>query len=427
MSELTVDFVWFFLIALGPWPFIYFSERRRQKPISRQVRDARAGSAGAGVVPWSTEQPLRPLPIAFPARAPRARIESLSAEQARRLSDWLAAWSRHGASSATTDRHAVEDKIARLYGDPGTRRLRFKWVHSPWSAWVAGMRDRETPNDEGDFPSTRSSLDRVCRELLQQLHWQVEWTLTERIRNGLGRTGAGRQDLQVIMNTSVFSWGASNERPVFRLATMDGTSSRFDPRTAFLTCCRDVLGLAYDDVASAGLDLFMRTAGCFGWWRPHENVCVVSEGPTVMHRDDRGRLHHPTSAAVRFRDGFSAHAWHGTRVPGNWLEAPEQLRPAEVLTWSNADLRRAALEIMGWKRVLEHLHPRTVDTDADPAIGQLLEVDLPQSGRARFLRVRCGTGRDFVLAVPQQMRTALEANAWTYDLSPAEYKLEERT
>jgi hypothetical protein len=146
-----------------------------------------------------------------------------------------------------------------------------------------------------------------------------------------------------------------------------------------------------------------------------------------MHRDQRGRLHHPNLAAVSFRDGFSAHAWHGTGVPGQWLKAPERLRAREVLAWPASDRRRAALEIIGWKRVLGHLSPSIVDANPDPAIGQLLEAVLPQDGPARFLRVRCGTGRDFVLAVPRRMRTALEANAWTYALSPADYHLEART
>jgi hypothetical protein len=54
-----------------------------------------------------------------------------------------------------------------------------------------------------------------------------------------------------------------------------------------------------------------------------------------------------------------------------------------------------------------------VDVDA-PHIGTLLEADLPDAGKARFLRVRCGTAREFVLSVPVEMKTAKEANAWTY-------------
>ena len=147
----------------------------------------------------------------------------------------------------------------------------------------------------------------------------------------------------------------------------------------------------------------------------------------AMHRDARGQLHHPSEAAFQFRDGFGLYRWHGTPVPQSWITAPDKLDPSRALTWSNVEQRRAAAEIIGWKRVLDGLRPLTIDKHEDPAIGELMEVQLPESGPARFLKVRCGTGRDFVLSVPRQMRTALEANAWTYDLEPDQYQLEART
>ena len=49
-------------------------------------------------------------------------------------------------------------------------------------------------------------------------------------------------------------------------------------------------------------------------------------------------------------------------------------------------------------------------------IGTLLEVDIPDIGREKFLRVLCGTGREFALPVPPDMKTALQANAWTFGM-----------
>lgn len=154
---------------------------------------------------------------------------------------------------------------------------------------------------------------------------------------------------------------------------------------------------------------------------------MLSERPRAIHRDAGGRLHHPSEAAFQFRDGFGLYRWHGTRVPRSWITAPDQLRRTVALTWPNIEQRRAAAEILGWKRVLEGLRPRTIDKHGDPTIGELLEASLPGAGRARFLKVRCGTGREFVLSVPLRMRTALEANAWTYHLEPNDYQLEART
>jgi hypothetical protein len=68
-----------------------------------------------------------------------------------------------------------------------------------------------------------------------------------------------------------------------------------------------------------------------------------------------------------------------------------------------------------------------IDEDADEMIGTLLEVDIPDIGKEKFLFVKCGTGRNFALPVPPDMKTALEANAWSYGLKPAEYVPEVRT
>jgi len=89
--------------------------------------------------------------------------------------------------------------------------------------------------------------------------------------------------------------------------------------------------------------------------------------------------------------------------------------------------RRAACEIIGWKRILEELDAKVIDEDGDPEIGILLEADIPDSGTERFLKVRCGTGREFVLPVPRHVNTALEANAWTWDMEDYEYRPEART
>jgi len=104
------------------------------------------------------------------------------------------------------------------------------------------------------------------------------------------------------------------------------------------------------------------------------------------------------------------------------------LSPETALTWENIEQRRVAAEIIGWDRVLSQLSTKTIDKDGDPQIGELIEVTLPDSGQERFLRVTCGTGRQFALPVPPNMTSALEANAWTYGVEPDLIKaIEKRT
>ena len=145
------------------------------------------------------------------------------------------------------------------------------------------------------------------------------------------------------------------------------------------------------------------------------------------HLDERKTLHREDGPAIVW--GEEKHYyWHGTKVPAEWIEDKESIDVVELLQWSNTEERRAGCEIVGWARVLEKLNAEVVDENKDPEIGTLLRVNLPDAENSYFLKVRCGTGRTFALPVPDDMRTALQANAWTYGLDPEEYaELEVRT
>jgi len=107
--------------------------------------------------------------------------------------------------------------------------------------------------------------------------------------------------------------------------------------------------------------------------------------------------------------------WHGVSIPKEWVTT-QKPTAKEAITWSNIEQRRAACEIVGWASILSQLDAKVIDKDDDEEIGTLLEVDLPDSGRERFLQVKCGTGRTFALPMPKTVNTALEANAWSYGL-----------
>ena len=122
--------------------------------------------------------------------------------------------------------------------------------------------------------------------------------------------------------------------------------------------------------------------------------------------------------------------FHYTRgTVSNFLRSgPRQLpSPADALKWPNIEQRRVACEMLGWDRILDVLNAVVINKDNDPEIGELVSVNIPDIGDEKFLRVRCGTGRNFALPVPPDMKTALEANAWTWGLEPNEYRPEIRT
>lgn len=159
----------------------------------------------------------------------------------------------------------------------------------------------------------------------------------------------------------------------------------------------------------------------------HTDFCMVSDRPTVLKLDAENRPHCEDGPTHLWSDGWALYHWHGVSVPKEWILEKSSLSAKTALTWDNIEQRRAACEIVGWAKILKELNARVIDADDDPEIGTLLEVDLPDSGKERFIQVVCGTGRSFALPVPRSCKTALQANAWTYGLDGETYRPEVRT
>ena len=195
---------------------------------------------------------------------------------------------------------------------------------------------------------------------------------------------------------------------------------------AYLTAARDILGLQFNCHEKYA---FWEQAAIHGGFRVmHEEFCIVSDFQVYIKIDAENRPHCETGPSHLWRDGWALYHWHGVSIPAEWIEDKASLTAQVALTWPNVEQRRAACEILGWNNILAALDARVIDADGDPEIGELVEVTIPEIGRERFLRVRCGTGREFALPVPPNMQTALEAQAWTWGLDAASFsKPEVRT
>jgi hypothetical protein len=136
---------------------------------------------------------------------------------------------------------------------------------------------------------------------------------------------------------------------------------------------------------------------------------------------DRPVLHCADGPAVVFPD-MELYFWRGTRVPREFIMAPETIDPSRALTEENTEQRRALCEILGWDKVLAHLQPRLIDEHPEPRFGQLLEADLPNAPNTRFLRAQCGTGKWITILVDPEAATAVEAGARSYNVSQELYK-----
>ncbi|GAB2702095.1 hypothetical protein GCM10010442_20290 [Kitasatospora kifunensis] len=172
----------------------------------------------------------------------------------------------------------------------------------------------------------------------------------------------------------------------------------------------------------AGLAQVARAAG---WWWPYEEVVLLTERPTELHRDEAGRLDRADGPALAYPDGFALHVWRGMPVPADFLAGLAGLTLDRIQAEENAELRRVMLEHYGYDRYL-------TDTGAEPLhrdeTGVLWRIQLPDDEPVVMVEVvnstpePDGTSRTYWLRVPPRTRTARAGVAWTFGVPEEEYQ-----
>ena len=189
---------------------------------------------------------------------------------------------------------------------------------------------------------------------------------------------------------------------------------------------RDAVGVDCDRITG-----LLGVAQNAGWWWPFRHAVLLTERPTSIARDDDGRLHSADSPALSYPDGWGIWAWHGVRVPADLIT--DGWSPDRIPREPNAEVRRAAIEHMGWPQFVAAAGLRQVgDSVPDPGNpGQSIALyDVPRQIYNEPIRVliatngtpeRDGTRRTFGLTVPADMPDPVTAAAWTYALPAAAY------
>lgn len=189
----------------------------------------------------------------------------------------------------------------------------------------------------------------------------------------------------------------------------------------FLTAARDILGLKLKEHEKYK---FWEESAIHGGFRVmHEEFCIVSDFPERILVDDQNRPHCEDGPSHKWRDGWALYHWHGVSLPNkDWIEKKDSLTVEEVFRQTNAEVRRAGCEILGWDKIFKQLKAKKLDEDGDPMIGSLYNGTLPGNVQCGFLKVLCGTGREFVIPVPPTIRTAIEAQAWIQNVPIAKWE-----
>ncbi|GAB2940610.1 DUF6745 domain-containing protein [Nonomuraea fastidiosa] len=334
-------------------------------------------------------------------------------------------------STRPADRPAAEAAISALYRHIGLSPPRFHWVTSPAAAFAtvpAGLPPGRLLERVDEWPLAKRFI-----ELRDRLYGAVH----AHIRGGQHKVDWRMRDevCQPLLGTT-----SRCLLPAVRRAHNVGSPTEVWYRTlcvswiAHCDALRQVAGVELPAELSKRLGLWTAVAAASHWWWPSEHVCVVSERPAELHteawaQNGERRPHRDDGPAIQYADGWAVHAWHGTVVPSWVIDDPT---PERISAEPNAEVRRCAIERIGWPAYIAKAGLRLVATAPDPgnAGSELRLYDTAFIDRGRTTRVllavngsveRDGHRRQYGLLVPGSFDDPLAAAGWTYGLSGEQY------
>ena len=328
-------------------------------------------------------------------------------------------WFAHALSTAPADRPAAEEAVAQLYGATGRPPPRFIWVRSPAEA-AKVLPAKEVFRFTGEWQTAEAQIAALAADLRHRMSQRTGWH--RKIREPLEFLGLRvRQGLLPAVKSTMpaslgLSWSGQHEAP---------WQAEFDMHER-------VYGVRYDRTDRELFELWKTLTRSTGWWWPRDDVCVMAERPVAIHLDEDSLLHNDKGPALAFADGSVAHAWRGALVPRWVIEEPTGAR---ILAERNVEVRRCAIERIGWERFVDDARLTLLGTAPDPGNPgfELKLYDLPAERVRLLLAVngsveRDGTRRRYGLRVPDWFTDPVDAAGWSYGLTGAQYsQLQRRT
>ncbi|MDE2095734.1 MAG: hypothetical protein KGL39_00625 [Patescibacteria group bacterium] len=201
---------------------------------------------------------------------------------------------------------------------------------------------------------------------------------------------------------------------------------------SFYDYFREVLSLFEETEKLIGV---LEVAKSAGWWLPYQRICWVSERHNVLNRDERGRLHCENGPALSYPDGFSIWAWHGMRVVQKVIEKPSTITLKDIDEESNVEIRRVLLERFGLSRYLREGHVELIDKIANDDTrvpygvrgAKLLRKEITGDEPLVMVLLKNSTKepdnsvKDYAIRVPPDMKSCIQAVAWTHGKVESEY------
>ena len=161
-----------------------------------------------------------------------------------------------------------------------------------------------------------------------------------------------------------------------------------------------------------------------------DELCIVSQPPVMIKKNDRGQLHNDEGPSIKFSDNYALYFWNSVNVPEKWIENRAGITKKEIHDESNAEKRRCIREIIGAQKYYELLGGvEVVDTDMDDqgnpmTLYRTVEVDEIINIKPQFLEVMCPSTKRVYNLYPTRhdCKNVWEAKASTFSDEKIQYR-----
>jgi len=183
---------------------------------------------------------------------------------------------------------------------------------------------------------------------------------------------------------------------------------------AYYSFINEVLGVQFKKQKQ--YDIYKETLKLYFIY-PLKNICVLSERPIEIHRNERGQLHADGKPAVKYAGGFELYRLNGVKVPKWLVMTPSgKIDAKKALEEKNVDVQREIIRKIGAERVLKAVNAKEIDVYTYPKIGmtyKLYRLKLRGIDR-KYLKFEHASmpGVYYCQPVPPETEKAMHGLAW---------------
>jgi hypothetical protein len=370
------------------------------------------------------------------------KIQNLTDDQLALLTQKRDEWIRVGLAAVPADRPAAEAAACDAYRAAGLPAPElFIWLDNPLQGAIAQGVMRAWVSGDQVWDQV---WDQVADQVAARVRAQVRAQARDQVGDQVGDQVWDQVWAQVRAQVADQVWDQVRAQVADQVAAQVWDQVEDQVGKWSSGCCwgnHDYWLSFYDTFDALGITGAEAIRGLVGvsknagWWWPLKGAVILTERPTALTLDNQGRLHAENGAALTYPGGFNLYMWHGTRVPADLIETGWSVE--QIMAEPNTEVRRCAIEKMGWDQFISASGFTLADECDDPGNpGQVLRLyDIPRNLLDFPVRVlvctnatveRGGTRHTFGLTVPTDCGTAMQAAAWSFGLAEKEYRALER-